>query len=258
MKNNKSLDIIESLEIKLKHLKNQYDVVKGQYEKTTEEYFKILDEISKANEQLQEEIAKRIKAEKALKKARDKLEIKVKERTIELAKANKELKNDITARKLVEDKLKLIQKELEINAKNLKETNIALKVLLKHQDKEKNTMEKNILSSLKTLIIPYLEKIVISTSDEKLKTYVNIIETNLSEITNPFANQLTGYYLSLTPTEVQIANLVRDNKTTKDISKILNISENAVFFHRRNIRNKLGIRNKKTNLRSYLQSVASS
>ncbi|MFC1561014.1 PAS domain S-box protein [Candidatus Latescibacterota bacterium] len=164
---------------------------------------------------------------------------------------------DITERKKAEEKLKLTQKELEIKAKNLEETNTALKVLLKHQDTEKNIMEKNILTSLKTLVLPYLEKIYINTSDERQKTYVNIIETNLSEITKPFTSKLTESYSRLTPTEVQITSLIRKDKTAKDIARILDISETTVFFHRRNIRKKLGLKNKKTNLRSYLQSSAS-
>ena len=98
---------------------------------------------------------------------------------------------NITDSKLAEERLKLTQKEVETKAKNIEETNTALKVLLKHQDTEKNIMEKNILSSLKILVLPYLEKIKIGASDERQKTYVNIIETNLSEITNPFINKLT-------------------------------------------------------------------
>ena len=49
---------------------------------------------------------------------------------------------DITERKKAEENLKLTQKELKIKAKNLEETNTALKVLLKHLDIEKNIMEK--------------------------------------------------------------------------------------------------------------------
>ena len=163
---------------------------------------------------------------------------------------------DITERKKAEEKLKLAQKELEIKTNSLEETNTALKVLLKHQDTEKNIMEKNILLSLKTLVLPYLEKIKIDTSDERQKTYINIIETNLTEITKPFANQLTEYYTKFTPTEIQIANLIRENKTAKDIAGILDISVTTVFFHRRNIRIKLDLKNKKVNLRSYLRSFA--
>jgi len=162
---------------------------------------------------------------------------------------------DITDLKKTEEKLKLAQKELEIKAKNLEETNTALKVLLEHQDTEKKKLEKSILKSIKTLVFPYLEKIELGTTDEKQKTYVNIIETNLSEITKPFMSIVTEYFTKLTPTEIRIINLIRENKTTKEIAKILDISETTGFFHRRNIRIKLGLKNKKTNLRSYLQSV---
>ena len=37
-------------------------------------------------------------------------------------------------------------------------------------------------------------------------------------------------------------------KTTKDIANILNKSSHAVNFHRNNIRKKIGLQNKKTNL----------
>ena len=52
MKINKSKDKIETLEIKIRHLTNQHEVVKQQFEKTTENYYKILDDVSKANKQL--------------------------------------------------------------------------------------------------------------------------------------------------------------------------------------------------------------
>lgn len=162
----------------------------------------------------------------------------------------------IIERMKVGEELNFAKKELRIKTQKLEETNTALKVLLKNQDIEKEKLEKDILTSLKTLVFPYLEKIKITAPDEIQKTYVNIIETNLNVITRPFANHITEDLANLTPTEIQIANLVRDNKTTKEIARILNISGNAVFFHRKNIRTKLGIKNKKTNLRSYLQFLA--
>ena len=54
----------------------------------------------------------------------------------------------------------------------------------------------------------------------------------------------------------QIANLIRDNKSSKDIAEILHMSVNTVFFYRKNIRDKFGLRNNKTNLMSYLQSLS--
>ena len=163
---------------------------------------------------------------------------------------------DLSEQKKAEEKLKLAQNELEIKTKNLEESNTALKVLLEHHDREKKLMEKNIVSSFKTLILPYLEKIKVNTSDERIKTYIDIVETNISEIAKPYTNQINEYFSLLTPTEIQILNLIYENKTAKDIAGILDISETTVFFHRRNIRNKLGIRNKKTNLRSFVQSTS--
>ena len=161
---------------------------------------------------------------------------------------------DITERKHIEEQLRRTRKELEIKSKNLEETNTALKVLLNHQNQERKNIERNLITSIKKLVNPYIEKICTEIDDKRLKTYLEIIETNLSEITKPFINNLAGHYESLTTAEIQVANLIRENKSTGDIAHVQGIAESTVFFHRRNIRKKLGIKNKDTNLQSYLQS----
>ena len=83
-----------------------------------------------------------------------------------------------------------------------------------------------------------------------------MLESNLADIISPFLQKLSAQYINLTPTEIQVANLVRDGRSTKDIAEMLNISERGIEFHRNNIRLKLGIKNRKTNLRSYLLSLA--
>ncbi|MBT4485491.1 MAG: PAS domain S-box protein [Candidatus Latescibacteria bacterium] len=113
MKNCTSKDKIETLEIKLEHLKNQHEVIKEQYEITTEEYLKTLDDISKVNKKLEQEISVRKKAEEALKKVHDVLEIRIQERTAEFVKANEELKNEITERKEVEEEIILLKEKYE-------------------------------------------------------------------------------------------------------------------------------------------------
>ena len=45
-------------------------------------------------------------------------------------------------------------------------------------------------------------------------------------------------------------------KTSKEIADVLNVSETTVNFHRKNLRVKFGLRNKRTNLRSYLLSIS--
>jgi DNA-binding CsgD family transcriptional regulator len=86
-------------------------------------------------------------------------------------------------------------------------------------------------------------------------TLVGILESNIKEIVSPFASKISSRFLSLTPTEIQVASLIRDGKTSKEIAALINASENTVRSHRFHIRSKLGIKNKKVNLRSYLQSL---
>lgn len=160
----------------------------------------------------------------------------------------------IIERKKAEEQIMEMQEELKTKVAILDEMNTALQVILKHQSKEKKNLEYEILAKLKTLVFPYLKKMYIGLTDEVQKNYAKIIEKNLNEITRSFSNQFTNLYTNLTPAEIRIASLVADNKTTSEIATVLNISEATVSFHRKNIRIKLGIFGKKTNLRSYLHS----
>jgi DNA-binding CsgD family transcriptional regulator len=109
--------------------------------------------------------------------------------------------------------------------------------------------------NIKELVIPYLEKLKKNRLDEKQEAYVGILESNLNDIISPFSHRLSSKFLNFTPTEIQIANLLRQGKTSKEIAELINSSPKTVAFHRENIRRKLGLKNKKTNLKSYLLSL---
>jgi PAS domain S-box-containing protein len=161
---------------------------------------------------------------------------------------------DVTKRKEAEENLKKKEKELEQHAKHLENVNAALKVLIEHRDEEKKKLEENILTNVRKLILPYLEKLDQSRLREERKSLVDIIKSNLHEIISPYANNLSFQLSGLTLTELQVADMVKLGKTSKEIASLLNISTNAVSFHRQNIRKKLGITNKRINLVAYLQS----
>ena len=159
---------------------------------------------------------------------------------------------DISKRKKAEKELQEREQELQIKSRNLEELNTALKVLLKHREDDKEELEERILSNVKELVLPYLEKLKKTPLKGDQLAYTNIIESNLGDILSPFLRKMTSKYLNLTPREIQIATLIREGRTTKEISEVLNISSRAVEFHRDNIRIKLGLKNKKANLRSFL------
>ena len=163
---------------------------------------------------------------------------------------------EITALKLTEEALKKSQEELFDQKQSLEETNIALKVLLKQREQDKLELEKKVLTNVKDLVLPYVEKLKNSRLKPKDKTLVEIVETHLNDVISPLLQSFANAKILLTPQEMQVAGLVKDGKTSKEIADILNISETTVNFHRKNLRVKFGLTNQRTNLRSYLLSIS--
>jgi len=163
---------------------------------------------------------------------------------------------EITALKLTEEALKKSQEELFEQKQSLEEANIALKVLLKQREQDKQELEKKVLTNIKDLVLPYVEKLKNSRSKPKDKILVEIVETHLNDVISPLLQRFVNAKILLTPQETQVAGLVKDGKTSKEIADILNISETTVNFHRKNLRVKFGLTNQRTNLRSYLISIS--
>jgi DNA-binding CsgD family transcriptional regulator len=163
---------------------------------------------------------------------------------------------DITALKLAEESLMQREQELEEQKQSLEETNIALKVLLKQRETDKAELEQNVLLNIKQMVFPYLDKLKTTGLKQKESTYVKIIENHLNEIISPFLQRLSAASIFLTPQETQVATLIKDGKTSKEIADILNVSETTVHFHRKNLRTKFGLKNRKANLRSHLMSLS--
>lgn len=151
----------------------------------------------------------------------------------------------------------LKKKEMEISQqkKMLEDTNTALNVLLEHREQDKIRLEENVLINVQQLVKPYLEKLRMQKQDERNRNLVEIITSRLDEITSPFLNRFASLHRFLTPKEVDVAVLVREGKTSKEIAELLTVSVSAVDFHRKMIRKKLGLTNAGSNLRSYLLSL---
>jgi DNA-binding CsgD family transcriptional regulator len=162
---------------------------------------------------------------------------------------------DITNLKQTELALKQRERELEMQTVNLEEANAALKVLLKRREEDKKELEEKVLFNMKELAEPYLEKLRKTGLNGRQQAFLEILESNLNEIISPFPRSLYFSYLNLTPAEMQIAALIRHGQTTKEIANLLNLSSRTVETHRKNIRKKLGLKDKKANLRTKLLSL---
>ncbi|MEW6616771.1 MAG: PAS domain S-box protein [Thermodesulfobacteriota bacterium] len=163
---------------------------------------------------------------------------------------------DVSEKKRGEHVLRQREADLQIKTKSLEEMNTALKVLLRRREEDRTEIEEKILINVKELVSPFLEKLKSTKLHPRQLAYIDILESNLKNIISPFSRKLSSTYLSLTPTEIQIANLVKQGKTAKEIAELMNVSTGTIEGHRKNLRLKLGIKNKKANLRSFLLSLA--
>ena len=183
----------------------------------------------------------RREAEEKLLEMYKSLEIKVKERTAAL-------QAEVAERTKIEEELKL-------KSENLEETNVALKVLLKQVEDGRKDFEAQILSNIRELVLPYISKLKNRLSSQQDTSMLEVIESNLNQIASSFLRNLKLTYYKLTPREIEIASLVLEGKSIKEIAELIGITTRTVEFYRNSLREKFGLKNQKTNLRTYLLTL---
>ncbi len=202
------------------------------------------------------DITEKKRAQEVLKETLDELEQRVAQRTAMLTDANIKLKREIEERRQAERNLRKKERELRLNALNLEEKNIALKVLLEQREKDKKELEEMVLANVRDLLLPCLERLKRCRLNDRQSIYVESLEVNLKAIVSPFLQNLSNHFTTFTPLEFQVAGMIKEGKTSKEIAAVMNISERGVEFHRNNIRRKLGLTHAKKNLRTCLLSMA--
>jgi DNA-binding CsgD family transcriptional regulator len=162
---------------------------------------------------------------------------------------------NITERKRMEAALKKREQELEEKSRNLQDANAALRVLLKRREDDKIELEEKVICNVRELILPHLENLKITPLDSQQLNQLNILERNTNEIISPFLRTLSTRYPNLTPMEIKVINFIKEGRTTKEMAELLSASARTIEVHRDNIRKKLGLRNKKANLKSHLMAL---
>lgn len=162
---------------------------------------------------------------------------------------------NITDRKKMEEALRKRERELEEKSRNLEDANTALKVLLKRREEDRTELEEKVICNTRELILPYIENLKITPVDSHQRNQLAILERHINEIISPFLRTLSSKHPNLTPMEIKVVTFIREGRTTKEIADLLNVSARTVDVHRDNIRKKMGLKNRKANLRSHLLSL---
>lgn len=159
---------------------------------------------------------------------------------------------DITERKKAEELLRNSESQLRRQKAALEQKNIALREMIDHISFEKTKIKEDVAINIEKTILPRLSKLRVTEDSVKHK---ELLKHQLKELSSSFGRRISEKTLELTPREIEICSMIKGGLSSKDISGILFVSDLTIEKHRRNIRKKLGLSNKKISLSSYLDSL---
>jgi DNA-binding CsgD family transcriptional regulator len=173
------------------------------------------------------------------------------------------------ARMLVELSSRAMEKDELINRLNhlvelvnkksdeIDELKTTLSVLDDKREKDRVKLEEKIMRNLTELIKPAIDQLKNCGLSKRQKIFMNVVEQNIEKITSPLANRLSSPKYGLTPTEIRVADFIKHGRRTKEIAELFGTSARTVEVHRTHIREKIGLKNRKVNLRTFINSMES-
>ncbi len=149
------------------------------------------------------------------------------------------------------EELEITRSKLEIQNTLLERKNITLFEVLDHLNSDKDKKEEEIMTTIDTIVLPLIDSMRNKPNPEQ---YLDILSATIKDITSSFATKLKNNFSNLSLREIEICNLLKNEKSSKEIGILLSLSPKTINKHRDNIRRKLGIKNKKVNLISFLKT----
>ena len=148
--------------------------------------------------------------------------------------------------------LREASEKLRAESQELTLKNIALNQVLIHLEKEKQNYKEQISESVESLLMPIVKKLKKRGGNLSPRD-ISLLENSLDSIVGKEIDVFRKNLVKLSPRELDICELIREGKSSKEISSVLNLSTLTIHKHRESIRSKLQLKNKSTNLSAYLR-----
>ena len=155
------------------------------------------------------------------------------------------LLQDVTEQHLAKIAMENVNRSLEAK-------NIALKEILSSIEAEQGKIGQRVIGNVEEVVLPLLHSLRQGATRGQRRT-IDQIEKSLRGIISPFVDELARAVKSLTPTELRVCTFIKRGLAVKEIAELEHLSPETISAHRRNIRRKLHIANRKINLTSYLR-----
>ncbi|UWG98733.1 helix-turn-helix transcriptional regulator [Dehalobacter sp. DCM] len=131
------------------------------------------------------------------------------------------------------------------------ELKVTINTMMSLTAAQNSSLQNVFYCNIEQMLFPLLDALRNTNLNSHQLGILDVISENLSTMMDPFVKMINTES-NLTKKELQIANLVRQGKTTKEIAALLILSPRTVDFHRANIRKKLDIKNLKNDLQKHL------
>jgi DNA-binding CsgD family transcriptional regulator len=138
--------------------------------------------------------------------------------------------------------------ELAQRFETLEYQNRLLADILRRRKQSSAELEETISTNVEKYIKPSLEYLKKTVDAEN----VDLVNGLIDEIVYPITKKRSSAISALTPRELQVAALVKEGFSSKEIADKFCVTQKAVDYHRLNIRKKLRL-SRSDNLRSYLE-----
>jgi DNA-binding CsgD family transcriptional regulator len=158
---------------------------------------------------------------------------------------------DLAADRQIVERLK---KRIQFQDQTLQEQEAALAVLLRRGDQAARRVANDVLSNIGMSVTPLIARIK-ERADAGLREDLALLEGRLARVTSPLMRRLSGRHKEFTQREREIAELILEGKSSKEIAEHFCLTVKAVDFHRMNLRRKLNMGSSGQSLQSKLTEL---
>lgn len=147
------------------------------------------------------------------------------------------------------------RKEIQAYAAKLEQANDALRVLISGIEEQKKSVEKRIAENIQLTAKPIMDQIKAEDLTDRVRSLMDSLEKNLDDIASSLCPNILKYGHLLTLREIRICEMIKSGLTSKEIAKAMGVSPQTIFFHRSNIRKKLGLTGNTDDLAGCLKTM---
>jgi DNA-binding CsgD family transcriptional regulator len=145
--------------------------------------------------------------------------------------------------------------ELQRKSAELESQNLDLRRLLQQNAEDSRELEAGVVRNAQRILKPLIQAMRQNGSHAGQVVLLDRLADRVDELLDSFTPRLDSVRFSLTPQELRVARLIRDGLASRQIAARLQIATRTITTHRMQIRQKLGLKGRRRNLRTCLLAI---